>query len=792
MKKIWKNLFACSLAIACSGAIAGCGGEEAPVSRDLDGDGQISTWETLYEDMQHTIDKSITGEITFISTADELLDINNHVDEQRIYALKKDIDLGGKEVSIDLGKSQFYGYNFVISNFKLGTINGAAIGTSGYENTFVKSLFRNGTGVFSTRIFMGMQSITVDNAERNSSYYISPMFNVPVVSDIDVKGKIKVSGMGIDNRISAAVNASLLYSGMAMETVLADESTVMVEDVTCIDNVNVDGEIIIDNQRGSRIGVNAGGIASAITKNSFIYNCYAQVKIVSTSAEVESNIAGIVGHNKGFVSTCTYTGDVLVNNDAFMSVLYEGGINIGGIIGTNDKLAEVKNCSTNAKISLSTAETETGTDGSDYFVGGIVGTNESAIIELCQSDAIITLTNLFNVFVGGTAGVSNNGIISYNICRGSITATNVGNITTAQVVGFAKNGLFEKVMTTTGINIDNSGRTTERLKLGMVTVFEDESTSPYFRRVMVDGVSQVFTREIDNSKFDYKQGLRYPYLVQVGMEDEEAVYDIVLPEVFENLYRASSCKLYKYSLVGQVKSEDAVNISYANNMVGTSTGTTRWMIDYMDFKNYLNHNEVSLDANLSLSTLHFTIGDAATRLQSFFGGGKYNGELAYFDREFTTSYNHETNSLGSCQHDANDEMLSFVYDLIKSNNGKSKELYAIKVDSSYINRAPDNTEKVDGLSADANIFVDKLCNVFGCLSTSVSVTRLDAEGNNLEDDETGLAMAKFVEINFSDNNNNYSMKIDISSMQDTATVTEDAESAFMLYVIFTISNKIVG
>ena len=192
MKKIWKNLCACSLAIACSGAIAGCGGEEAPVSRDLDGDGQIATWETLYEDMQHTINKTLTGEITFISNADELLDINNHVDEQRVYALKNDIDLDGKEVTIDLGKSQFYGYNFVISNFKLGTINGAAIGDRGYDNTYVKSLFRNGTGVFSTRIFMGVQSVTVDNAERNSSYYISPMFNVPVVSDIDVKGKIKV------------------------------------------------------------------------------------------------------------------------------------------------------------------------------------------------------------------------------------------------------------------------------------------------------------------------------------------------------------------------------------------------------------------------------------------------------------------------------------------------------------------------------------------------------------------------------------------------------------------------
>ena len=210
MKKIWKNLCACSLAIACSGAIAGCGDDEAPVSRDLDGDGVVATWETLYDDMQHTLDKTLTGEISFISNADELLDINNHTEEKRVYALKNDIDLDGREVSINLGKSEFYGFNFVISNFKLATINGKDIAETGFENTYIKALFRNGTGVFSTRIFMGVQSITVDNAERNSNYYISPMFNVPVVSDIDVKGKIKVDSMGVDNRIHAYRNSIII------------------------------------------------------------------------------------------------------------------------------------------------------------------------------------------------------------------------------------------------------------------------------------------------------------------------------------------------------------------------------------------------------------------------------------------------------------------------------------------------------------------------------------------------------------------------------------------------------
>ena len=795
MKKIWKNLCACSLALACSGGLAACGKEEVPVSRDLDGDGTIASWETLFEDVEHSNIKAATGNITFISTADELLDINNHTEETNIYALRNNIDLGGREVSINLGKSEFYGFNYVISNFKLATLTGVSLGESGYENTYVKTLFRNGTGVFSTRIFMGVQNITVDNAERNSSYYISSFFNVPVISDIDVRGKIKVDGKGVDNRISATVDASLLYAGMPMETITADEDLAVMEDVTCIDNVNVDGEIYINNERGSRIGVNAGGIASVISRHSMVYNCYVQAKIITTSSESASTIAGVVGHNKGFMSTCTFTGEINLNNNAGMSVMYGGGINVGGIAGINDSLAEIKNSSTNAKITLSSAEAELSNASSEYYVGGIVGTNENGVMELCQSDAVTVLSTLYSVVAGSLAGVSNDGIISYNICRGSIAASNVANMSVAQVAGFAKNGLFEKLMITTPITVNNADRTTERLKLGMVTVFENNETSPYFRRIMVDGISNITTREVDNSKFEYKHGLRYAYQVQVGQDNESGdstpIYDTIVPDVFENLFRAEGCKVYKYSQVGENRAEDTVTINYANNLVGISAGTTRWMIDYMDFKNYLNHNEVSLDADLNLSTLHFTINDVGARLKSYFGGGKYNGELAYFDKEFGTSYNHTPNALGSCEHDKNDEMLSFVYDLIQSNNGKGKELYAIKVNSSFINRAPDNTEEVDGLSADANIFIDKLCNVFGCLSTPVSVTRLDTDGNNLEDDESGNSMAKYVVINFSDASSNYAMKIDVSSMQNTPTVSSEAKDAFILFVTFTISSKIV-
>lgn len=792
MKKIWKNLCACSLAMACTGGLVACGKDDTPVSKDLDGDGVISAWETLYEDVEHKIGKVLPAQVTYISTADDLLNINNDT-EQKVYVLKNNIDMGGQEVSINLGLSEFYGFNYVISNFKLATLKGSDLGESGYENTHVKALFRNGAGIFSTRIFMGAQTLSVDSMNNTSSYYISPVFNVPVVSDVDVKGKITINGVGLDNRVSASVNASLLYTGMSKEIVKEDESITLENDVTCIDNVNVDGEIVIDNQLGSRIAMNVGSIASAINKNSVIYNCYAQTKILTSSYESESNIAGIVGLNKGFVSTCTYTGDINLNNEQELSVLFGDGIRIGGIVGFNDKLAEVKNCSTNAQISLTKSDSEYAKDSSEYYVGGISGVNDTGVIELCQSDAVISFVNMYSITAGGLCGVSNDGVISYNICRGSISATNVANVVTAQAVGFAKNGMFEKLMATTALNVNNSERITEKLDLGMVTVFDDAETSPYFRKIMVDGISRIYTRDADNRVFNYKHGLRYPYQVQVGMEEEEYVYDTIVPNIFENLYKTESCKVFKYSVVGTGLEpvSDMVNISYANNSVKNSTLTTRWMIDYMDFKNYLNHNEVSLDLSLSLNTLHFTITDENKRLESYFGGGKYNGELAYFDREFTESYNHENNAFGSCENDTKDEMLSFVYNLIKSNNGKPKETYTIKVDSSYIDRAPDNVETLDGLSADTNIFINKICNIFGCLSTSVSVTHLDADGNDLAEDETGLLMAKYVEISFSDATNKYVMTLDISNMQNTSRVTEENPDAFIVYLIFSVSNKIV-
>ncbi len=789
MKKIWKNLCACSLALACTGGLTACGEEEKPVSTDLDNDGVISTWESLYEDAEHNIDKTILGEITYISNADELLDINNHVDEKKIYALKSDIDLGGREVSINLGKSEFYGFNYVITNFNMKTITGGDIAESGYENTYIKTLFRNGTGVFATRIFMGYQTIKIDNAERNSTYYASPFFNVPVVSDIEVKGKLKVDGKGVDNRISSSVNVSLLYTGMATEVVDEEENTKLIEDVTSIDNATIDGEIVIANEPGSRIGINAGSIASTLTRHSVAYNCYAQVKIMTSSSEAMSNIAGIVGLNQGFVTTCTYTGEVVFENNKSLSVLYDGGINIGGIVGTNDKLAEIKNCSTNAKVTMATTEVEESVDGSEYYVGGVAGQNNGGVVEMCQSDAVITINNLYKVTTGAMVGTNLKGVLVYNICRGSITATNVAKLITAQAIGLSDGGLIEKLVTTTPINIDNTGRTTEELKIGMVTCFKEIDNSPYFRRIMVDGTNNVTTREIDNSKVDYKQGLRFPYQVQVGMDEDEYVYDTVLPEIFENVYKSEGFRLNKYSVTGETKTQDTVTITYANNAVGTSTGTTRWMIDYMDFKNFLNHNEVSLDTTLNLSNLHFTISDEGRRLTSYFGQSKYNGEFAYFDREFTKSYNHQTSATGSCEHDPNDEMLSFVYDMISSNNGKSEELYVIKVADTYIDRALDNTEVVGGLSADTNIFVDKVCNVFGCLSTSVSVTRYAANGDNLEDDVSGTEMAKFVEITFSDSKSNYSMKMDISNMQNTSSVNPEKE--FLVYVIFTISSRIV-
>ena len=82
MKKIWKKLCACALTVACGINLSACGKDDE-VNKDLDGDGNVSVWETMFgTESSFRVDSDATstliqGDIVNISSADELIAIGS-------------------------------------------------------------------------------------------------------------------------------------------------------------------------------------------------------------------------------------------------------------------------------------------------------------------------------------------------------------------------------------------------------------------------------------------------------------------------------------------------------------------------------------------------------------------------------------------------------------------------------------------------------------------------------------------------------------------------------------------
>ena len=811
MKKIWKNLCACSLALACGVGVAACGEDKDNKPKDLDGDGIVSSWETFFDESSNTNTNNghvIVGDIQEISNADQLLDINNNTDTRKIYVLTSNIDLGGGSVSINLGKSEFYGNNHTISNFTLGDMSSTDdfYYAENYSETNAKCLFYNGTGVYSTRLFMGVQTLNIDSS-NSASCLISPFINVPSLTGVEVKGRINLNAKNVYGRVGKSkVEASLLYSGVP--TVVESDTLgeqIFDNDVQ-IENVNVDGLIVLSEESDSGVGFNIGTIASSITKNSTIYNAFSQAGIDAGVSSYQSNIGGVVGHNKGFISTCTYTGAINFNNNINGYAAMEC---VGGIVGFNDSLAEIKNCSTNSAISMVNTEKEI--RDNDYRFGGIAGMNRGGVIELCQSDATLNFSNISQIITGGICGYNDKGIISYGISRGSVNIVGVkpnansndsGWSKVAQVAGFSNLGYFEKVVTTTSINLDNSALPSSNVEVGLVTVFDVSNDgiecSPYFNKILVDGKTELFVGEGEGHKVVYDRGLRYSYRVLIGQEGEEDVYSDtpVTPIIFKDLYKTNNYSLLKYTMAGGQKVKDDSVTSDTPLVVGR-TITPSIMIDLLDFKDFLNHKEVSVGSQVNLNELHFTITDKSERMQSYFGDSKYNGELAYFDREFTQSYIHTESALGSCENDKVDELFSFVYDLVKVGNVNS---YAIKLNDNFLGYSESGEEGGeeygDRLSQKTRLFKEKMENVLSCLGVTPNLMKLDVYGNDVELAESGTADVKYLQFTFNDETNFYEIKIDISNLEsEKSTSGSDQEESvfnteYILYLTFKVTTKL--
>lgn len=820
------------MALACGLGLAGCGKTEAKVSVDLDGDGKISTWETLFgngsSSSEHTGETiTITKPITYIKSKSDLLAINDAVKTSplisKAYVLSNDIDLGGEEVCINLGNSELYGNTYTISNFKLGTYYVEDYITSGVDGEEVavertpsgtRCLFYGGS-VYGVNIFMGVQSVSFDNIDIDN-YQISPFINSSYIDYVSVRGKLNLNAPYRDGRSNFSVNASLLYSQAPISEIIG-EAEVETEPDTHIRNVSVAGVIKVHDEERF-LSSNIGGVASVISENSTIYNANVEIDL-DVDSKHEMNVGGIIGHNKGFVSTGNVTGRIKSNFTTEAKAE-----NVGGVVGFNSNGAEIKNCKTNATIDFAYSDILVSSSTSaNHNYGGIAGYNVGGVLEYVQSDSVINVSNVTNITVGGIAGKTEMGIISHAICRGSININDVLAVNVAQVSGRANKGLIESVLTTTGITVDNS-LIQSSVNVGMVTIFENfnntngdgytAQNSPYFKGILVDGKTEVYMRQGD--AFKYALGLRNPYRIQTGEveENEETGETIVktesrLPEIFTNLYyteaggySSAGCQLLKYELVNGVKTKnETVKAVYPLDnqnirRVSKSSNTVPWLIDTLDFKGYLNHNEVNLTDKIVFSELNFTL-DKSVSERSYFGEHKYNGELAYFDREFTESYTHEDSSVGSCGYDNKDELMSFIYDLMI--NAKDVSTHVIKISDGFLKVDWDNAEQSNLIN-----FRKIIKNSFTCLNTDVKTYILNMNKQNIdsldEDDlESGEGQEfvedtepKYLKVTFEDNKNNYIMLIDIESLvrrPDGVLVTKGDYSSYMLYLTFSVIAK---
>ena len=306
MKKIWKNFCIGALAVTSLVGFSGCGREKPPVSVDLDSDGVISEWETLFESAKDS-DRLTIANVVEINSLSELKAINDST-ETKVYKLGSNIDCGGETLSINLGKSSLYGNNKVIKNFKLGNCSIFNEGEGG-ENIVTKGLFYNGVAVYDLRLFMGNQTFAFQDA--NSKYTISPFVNVPIIDGVTVKGKIDV------DRKYTNIDIELSLLASSVEGKRTDLS---------ITNCTVIGDIEYSESESVSVCY-AGAIAPRLWSDDLVYNCNVNAEINVYGSEMRVGL--VAGKSNGFVSTVHTSGSIVT------SYYSMGDGYVGGVVGYN-------------------------------------------------------------------------------------------------------------------------------------------------------------------------------------------------------------------------------------------------------------------------------------------------------------------------------------------------------------------------------------------------------------------------------------------------------------------------
>lgn len=706
MKNIWKKIFVGALLTTAVAGFSGCKkGGDNNVSVDLDGDGIISEWEEVFES-KGVSDRLVYKTIKNIETLSDLKAINGK-DKDTAYVLTKNIDCDGETLSINVGASNYiYGNNKIIRNFKLGKVefgneedtvdNGLKEYLSNSQTTSM-CLFYNAGAIYDLRLFMGKQTFDVSDAEKDT-FEASPFNSVQYVDNVVVKGAIKVKSLAYNKE--KTYNLSLCdvdHSGLSVE----------------ISNVEVQGLVDYTEETKSAIKLNMAGVIPTVSRLTSVYGINAKANLSAYTISALLSIGQVASDNYGFVSTAQGNGNI--------DVLYteQSSLYCGGIVGYNGGLAEVRNSTMNGSITFTSNVDFAITQlmETSASVGGIVGVTESGIISYCTSDAQINGTNLTKLKIGAICGSADRAMISNTISRGSINLTNINGLTVANVVGRMSYGTVEKAIALSEIVVDNHMFNMDKIRMGMVTVFEGETTSTYTRQssvegeeseevvyydmlseeqktpefgyILVGGKNEVYTKTNDSDTFECNLGLRDKFLYMPVGGDELESYTYSM-QMFRDLYYLETYSVVQYYDNEGVKTRiNNLDVSYPSaggtskiniGQVSTVCQPT-WFKTYLCFNYGANHNEVDLsgvsnsspNATQTLNTINFTLSEDLAKTR-YYESEQYNGSLSRFDKKFDT-----VSSVTDTDYDMyKDELFSYLN-------------YLLQLDMSYI-RPP-----VDGL-----------------------------------------------------------------------------------------------
>ena len=809
------------MAVVSSLSLWACGKPAPEVSVDLDGDGVISAWETIFDSSNESSRQiNASAEVVEISDLAGLKAINDNTQQTKVYKLTKNINCNGEALSIDLANSVLLGNNKVIKNFKLGDcVYKQADGQTNVAAN-LKGLFYNGVAIYDLRMFVGNQAIDLNNT--NTTTIVSPLINVANIENIEVRGKLSVKRVDTEGvSANTSVDISLLNANINEVGVDIDRNKGL-----SIRKSTIVGQIEYSETQETNARIRIGGAIPHNAKNGQLYDINSTVDITSSSSG-KLYLGGIAGVSEDMISTCTTQGNInfvcTTNTDN----------RVGGIVGCNYETGEIKNCATSASIKFNDDMMRSGSIS--MYVGGITGYNYG-VMSYITSDANISINNVLTCEVGGIAGGSEDAIISNVISRGSINLSNIKTIYASEMIGRSKGGYYETAVVTTNINIDNSSHNSY-VYLGMLTMFENfgidamynAENSPNFTGILLGSKNTIYMRPASNENiFNYNLGLRNPYKYVVLDEDgnpkeeirvdqfgnpvldenDNEIVDVVtatkVPDVYSKLFYTTGYSVTKYNVTGDIHATEPLVFTYAkdssNASIVSECSDSRLIVNFfvrnLGFKYGLNHSEIDL-SNLAFDKLRFTL-SKSEHLTKYFEKKSYNGELIYFDRFIENE----------CAYDASDEMFSLINSLIVSD--KTNEFIPIKVSSKFAKSimrnsasSGDNSDEFDpddvstnGTDWDsvaqddeeteelmltlAQNFGENIKElIFKMFNISPSIIELDASKAEIEPNADMLT--KYIRLSFITADYRYYFTFDVSQMVADENMIEDSYILYLHY-----------